>query len=71
MREKTVSVKIDKDGPVAIPEDIDALRPELSVFEDWFYDKNGSRLTRYERSILLTYLGWKLTDEGGVRDSDT
>lgn len=44
--------------------------PELSRFEAWFTSKGNQTLTRYERAMLVTYLGWKI-HEDGVGNPDT
>ena len=71
MQQKTIIILVDKDGPIDLPKDAKALRPELEAFESWFIKRGGSSLTGYERSILLTFLGWKLVDEGSSGDANS
>jgi hypothetical protein len=70
MIEKMIKVSIER-PVVDLPGDLVSLRPEIEAFERWMNNTNNPPLTRYERSILLTYLGWKFTDESGVGDTDT
>ena len=37
--------------------------PEIVSFEEWFRSQGNQPLTGVERSILKTYLGWKLVFE--------
>ena len=45
-----------------------AMDPEVLAFQDWFRAQGNQPLTGVERSILKTYIGWKLLYEEGSRD---
>lgn len=45
-----------------------AMDPEVLAFQDWFLTQGNQPLTGVERSILKTYIGWKLLYEKGGRD---
>lgn len=45
-----------------------AMDPEVVAFQQWFRAQGNQPLTGVERSILRTYLGWKLLYEEGSRD---
>lgn len=64
-----------------IPEDSDlselpnqdlaaALDTEIARFETWFESKGNNPLVGVERSIIRTFLAWKLKYEESVVDSE-
>jgi len=42
-----------------------AMEPEIERFQAWFTEQGNAGLVRLERSILKTYLAWKLLYEDG------
>jgi hypothetical protein len=48
-----------------------AMDTELTSFNNWFTRQGNERLTGMERSILRTYLAWKLLYEEGDVDPQT
>jgi hypothetical protein len=44
---------------------------ELELFEKWFRNRGNEPLVRNERSILKTFLAWKLLYEEGQQDPQT
>ena len=45
--------------------------PELRAFQEWFHQKGNGPLIGVERSILKTYLAWKLIYETAGQDPQT
>jgi hypothetical protein len=68
-----VQIVVDVDQEVAIdslpPGQLGpAMDPEVLRFQDWFLKQGNQPLTGIERSILKTYIGWKLLYEESSRD---
>ena len=42
----------------------EAMAPEVTKFEEWFKGQGNEPLIGHERSIVRTYLAWKLKFEG-------
>ena len=45
--------------------------PELARFQEWFQSQGNGPLIGVERSILKTYLAWKLLYENSGQDPQT
>lgn len=68
MKLATITVPLDMDsgkkvGDVPRPELAEAMNMELNEFQRWFCSQGNDTLTGLERSILRTYLAWKLLYE--------
>lgn len=70
-----VTIRLDLDGKTidkADNEEIAAgMDTELAAFQKWFSSKGNHTLLGMERSILKTYLAWKLIYENEGQDPQT
>lgn len=68
MADFEVKIKLELDRPLkeCPPTQLaDAMDSELSAFNQWFAGQGNEPLVKMERTILKTYLAWKLLHEEG------
>lgn len=70
MKHEQVEIKVGIDHDqcvkdVPVNDLMAAMKPELDGFQKWFQERGNQPLTGVERSILYTYMGWKLLYEEG------
>ena len=63
-----VPINLDTDRPLKecpVQEVSDAMNAEIKNFESWFTGQGNAPMVAAERTILKTYLAWKLLHEEG------